>query len=159
LHVSNWRTALRLWPWLAAITSGLLCTGCFAPYNQSWLCWIALTPLITAIWFSRTNFRRRWLRDLLLGYLAGVVFVTATFSWLGALGTLYENFFLHSLSLLLALYFGIYFAAWSWIAGLLRPVEAAVSAAPGEITPKPNGMKCSNRPENRRANRRRPFLI
>ena len=43
---------LRIWPWLAAICSGLLYTGCFAPFNFTWLCWIALTPLIAAILFS-----------------------------------------------------------------------------------------------------------
>ena len=26
---------LRLWPWLAAILSGLLYAGCFAPFNQA----------------------------------------------------------------------------------------------------------------------------
>ena len=83
------KKALPLWPWLAAIASGLLVTACFPPFNQSWLCWIALTPLIAAIWFSGENSRRRWLRNLLLGYLAGIVFFTAGFGWLGALGDLY----------------------------------------------------------------------
>jgi len=66
--------AQRLWPWIAAIASGLLCAACFPPFNQVWLCWIALTPLIIAIWFSPRNPKRPWLRDLLLGYVAGVVF-------------------------------------------------------------------------------------
>jgi len=73
------------WPWLAAILSGLLCTLCFAPFDQSWLCWFALTPLTAAVWFSGQNSKRRWLRNLLLGYLAGVLFFTATFSWLCSL--------------------------------------------------------------------------
>src|SRR5437879_7842080 len=101
---------LRVWPWLAAIFSGLLCTGCFAPFDQSWLCWIALTPLIAAVWFSGENSRRRWLRNLFLGYLAGIVFFTATFGWLGALGDLYRSFFLHGLSLLLSIFLGLSFA-------------------------------------------------
>ena len=111
----------RLWPWLAAISSGVLCTACFAPFSRGWLCWIALTPLIVAIWFSGKNSKRRWLRDLLLGYVAGIVFFTGTFSWLGSLGTLFENFWLHGLSLLLALYLAMHFAFWSWFAGLVRP--------------------------------------
>jgi len=127
--VNGWRKALRLWPWLAAIASGLLCTACLPPFNQSWLCWIALTPLIAAIWFSGNNSRRKWLRDLLLGYVAGIVFFTAAFSWLGALGTLFENLFLHGLSLLLSLYLGLNFALWSWLVGLIRPVEAPLSGA------------------------------
>jgi apolipoprotein N-acyltransferase len=115
------KKALSLWPWLAAIASGLLATACFPPFDQSWLCWIALTPLIVAIWFSGENSRRRWLRNLLLGYLAGIVFFTATFSWLGALGDLYQSFFLHGLSFLLSIYLALHFAFWSWFVGFLRP--------------------------------------
>jgi apolipoprotein N-acyltransferase len=112
---------LRVWPWLAAILSGLLCTLCFPPFDQNWLCWFALTPLIVAIWFSGQNSKRRWLRNLLLGYVAGVVFFTATFSWLGSLGVLYQNFWLRGLSFLLAIYLGVYFAFWSWFVGLITP--------------------------------------
>src|SRR5204863_10833 len=81
-----------------AILSGILCVACFPPFNQNWLCWIALTPLIAAVWFSGKNSKRRWLRNLLLGYVAGIVFFTGTFSWLGSLGTLFDNFWLHGLS-------------------------------------------------------------
>src|ERR1700746_58066 len=109
------------WPWLAAICSGLLCTLCFPPFDQSWLCWFALTPLIAAVWFSGQNSKRRWLRNFSLGYVAGIVFFTATFSWLGSLGTLYENLWLHGLSLLLSVYLGLYFAFWSWLIGLIAP--------------------------------------
>ncbi len=124
------RKLLQFWPWLAAILSGVLCVACFPPSNQNWLCWIALTPLIAAVWFSGQNSKRRWLRNLLLGYVAGIVFFTGTFTWLGALGTLYDNFWLHSLSLLLSIYLGLNFAFWSWLCGLLRPpVAATVPAA------------------------------
>ncbi|MDQ2824090.1 MAG: apolipoprotein N-acyltransferase [Verrucomicrobiota bacterium] len=103
--------------------SALLCTACFPPFNQTWLCWIALTPLIAAIWFSPRNSKRPWLRDLLLGYVAGVVFFTAVFSWLGSLGTLFENFWLHGLSLLLSLYLALSFAFWTYVVGLIRPTN------------------------------------
>jgi apolipoprotein N-acyltransferase len=115
------KKALPLWPWLAAIATGLLVTACFPPFTQSWLCWIALTPLIVAIWFSGENSRRRWLRNLLLGYLAGIVFFTGTFGWLGALGDLYQDFFLHGLSFLLSIYLGLHFAFWAWFIGLIKP--------------------------------------
>jgi apolipoprotein N-acyltransferase len=111
----------KSWPWLAAIATGLLGAACFAPFNQSWLCWVALTPLIVAIWFSGEDSKRRWLRNLLLGYLAGIVFFTATFSWLGALGDLYQSFFLHGLSFLLSIYLGMHFAFWAWFVGFLKP--------------------------------------
>ena len=110
-----------IWPWLAAIASGALCTFCFAPYDQSWFCWIALTPLLAAVWFSGENSKRRWLRNLLLGYVAGIVFFTGTFSWLGALGDLYQSFFLHGLSFLLSIYLAIHFAFWAWFVGFLKP--------------------------------------
>jgi len=120
-EVSALRKALSFWPWLAAITSGLLGIGCFPPFNQSWFCWVALTPLIAATWYSGENSKRRWLRDLLLGYVAGIVFFTGIFGWLGSLGTLFENFWLHGLPLLLSLYLGMNFAFWSWFCGLVRP--------------------------------------
>jgi apolipoprotein N-acyltransferase len=117
------RITLDSWPWLAAISSGLLCTACFPPFDQAWLCWFALTPLIAAIWFSGKNSKRRWLRNLLLGYVAGIIFFTATFGWLGSLGILFENFWLRGLSLLLAFYLGVNFAFWSWFTGLIAPTH------------------------------------
>ena len=91
----------------------MLATLCFAPFEQTWLCWIALTPLLAAVWFSGAESKRRWLRDLLLGYVAGVVFFWGVFSWL------------HTVTVpglvLVGLYMGVYFAIWSWIAGLVRP--------------------------------------
>jgi apolipoprotein N-acyltransferase len=106
---------LRLWPWLAAICSGLLYTGCFAPFNFTWLCWIALTPLIAAIWFSEAGWRHRWLRNLLLGYVAGLTFFWTAFSWLTTVTG--PGWFV------LSFYMAIYFAIWTWFCGLLQPRE------------------------------------
>src|SRR5206468_10095018 len=122
-----------VWPWLAAICTGLLCMFCFPPFNQNWLCWIALTPLIAAVWFSGKNSKRRWLRNLLVGYVAGIVFFAGTFSWLSSLGTLFDNFWLHGLSLLLSVYLGLNFAFWIWFCGLLRPAVAATASATDPI--------------------------
>ncbi|MBA2742799.1 MAG: apolipoprotein N-acyltransferase [Chthoniobacterales bacterium] len=118
------KKALRLWPWLAAITSGVLYRACFAPYNQAWLCWIALTPLLAAVWFSESEpGRRRWLRDLLLGYVAGAVFFWGVFSWL------------HTVTVpgvvLVGLYMAIYMAVWAWLCGRLRPRARTPKAAEG----------------------------
>jgi apolipoprotein N-acyltransferase len=115
------KRVLRLWPWLAAGASGLLCTLCFPPFNQEWLCWIALTPLITATWFSGKNARRPWLRNLLLGYIGGLVFFTTGFSWLGSLGPLFDSAALCGLPFLLALYLGMHWAFWNWFAGFIAP--------------------------------------
>ena len=72
----------KLWPWFAASCSGFLYAACFAPFNLTWFCWIALTPLVAAIWFSGRQSRHRWFRNLLLGYVAGLTFFWIVFSWL-----------------------------------------------------------------------------
>lgn len=111
------RTALRLWPWLAAIATGLLYRACFAPFDQAWLCWVALIPLLAAVWFSGEGAKRRWLRDLLLGYVAGVVFFWGVFSWLTTVTV--------PGLILVGLYMGVYVAFWAWLGGVLRPRPAA----------------------------------
>src|SRR5205823_14814595 len=70
---------LRLWPWLAAISSGLLGAAALPPLDQTWLVWIAVVPLCATILFSGENTRHRWLRDLLLGYVAGLTFFWSCF--------------------------------------------------------------------------------
>jgi apolipoprotein N-acyltransferase len=110
--VDGFRKTLRAWPWLAAIASGLLYTACFPPFNQGWLCWFALTPLLAAIWFSGENSKRRWLRDLALGYVAGLTFFWSVLSWLTTVTI--PGWFL------LQFYMAIYFAIWSWFCGLFR---------------------------------------
>jgi apolipoprotein N-acyltransferase len=115
---------LRLWPWLAAIATGLLSAGCFAPFNYDWLCWIALTPLLAAIWFSGGQSKRRWARDLLLGYVAGLAFFWVVFSWLYTVTV--------PGMILVGIYMACYFAVWSWLCGLLRPGLRRVREKPVE---------------------------
>jgi apolipoprotein N-acyltransferase len=103
------------WPWFGAISSGLLYTGCFAPFDFTWLCWFALTPLIAAIWFSHNEWRHRWLRNLLLGYVFGLTFFWTAFSWLTTVTFL--GWFV------LQFYMAIYFAVWAWFCGLIQPRE------------------------------------
>ena len=107
------KRALRSWPWLAAIVSGALYRGCFTPFDQAWLCWIALTPLLAAVWFSGGESKRRWLRNLLLGYVAGLAFFGSVFFWLVTVTV--------PGMVLVALYMALYVAAWAWFCGLLRP--------------------------------------
>ncbi|MEN3368235.1 MAG: apolipoprotein N-acyltransferase [Verrucomicrobiota bacterium] len=115
--------ALRFWPWLAAILTGLLYAGCFAPFNHDWLCWIALIPLLGAVWFSGANSRHRWLRDLSLGYVAGLAFFWTVFSWL------------HTVTvpgmILVGFYMAFYLAFWSWFCGRLRPRAVPNPPSPG----------------------------
>jgi apolipoprotein N-acyltransferase len=118
--VERFRKALRVWPWLAAVISGLLSTACFPPFDQAWFCWFALTPLLAAIWFSGEHSNHRWLRDLLLGYVAGLAFFWTVLSWLTTVTVL--GWFL------LEFYMAIYFAFWGWFCGLLRPRARAKTA-------------------------------
>jgi apolipoprotein N-acyltransferase len=111
----------RLWPWIAAAGSGALAAICFPPFNADVLIWVALTPLLAAIWFSGETTRRRWLRNLGLGYVSGLVFFTMVFSWLGSLGKLFESFPLYGLSALLSLYMAMHWAFWAWFAGFIKP--------------------------------------
>jgi len=117
----------RLWPWLAAAATGALLILCFPPWNQGWLCWIALTPLISAIFASSPGHRRGGLRLAALGYLAGWIFFTCTFWWLGStLAPLFRTPLLRGLPALLALYMGLYVAIWSWFVGaVLAPDDGS----------------------------------
>src|SRR5438067_12820429 len=103
---------LRLWPWLAAITSGLLGAAALPPLDQTWLIWIALVPLCSTILFSGENIRRCWLRDVLLGYVEGLTFFWSCFFWMTTVTTL--GWFI------LQFYLALYFAVWGWFCGLIR---------------------------------------
>ena len=129
------------WPWLAAICSGFLYAACFPPFNLTWFCWIALTPLIAAIWFSGAESRHPWLRNLLLGYVAGLTFFWIVFSWLTTVTIL--GWFV------LEFYMAIYVAIWAWFCGLVRPRpkinragsskwEQMLSQARTSVTPPPS---------------------
>ncbi len=93
---------------------------CFPGWDQGWLVWVALAPLIAAVWLPPRPARRAWLRDALLGYLAGVVFFTLTFSWLGApLAALFQNQWLDFIPALLSTYLALFMAFWGWFIGWL----------------------------------------
>lgn len=114
----------KLWPWLGAICTGFLYAACFAPFNLTWFCWIALIPLIAAIWFSGAESRHPWLRNLLLGYVAGLTFFLTVFSWLTTV-TVLGWFFLE-------FYMAIYLAIWAWFCGLLRPKPKPTQVGPSK---------------------------
>ncbi len=100
------RSWARAWRWLAAALSGGLLVFCLAPWNQEWLCWLALTPLIAAVWTAPSSrpvpidprapvsrlrrlrarlagwWRQRWIRCFFLGYLCGLIYIWGAFYWL-----------------------------------------------------------------------------
>lgn len=113
-------------PWFAAAFSGILLTLCFPRWNQTWLCWIALTPLISALWFSNNNGKRPWLKKMALGYCAGFVFFFTVFNWLETVAlfdwfspehTILRPLARQLVPLLLACYMALYFAFWGWFVG------------------------------------------
>ena len=97
----------NLWPWLAAAFSGGLLTLCFAPFDQSWLVWIALAPLLTALWFGPLHPRYPLLRKVELGYLTGLVYFLGSLHWITVLTI--PGWFI------LCLYLALYPAVWAGI--------------------------------------------
>lgn len=99
---------------LLPVVSGALLALSYAPWDFGGLIWFALTPLISAVWFGTK-------RPFLTGYIAGLVFFTATFQWLHSLGELFETPALRGLPLLLGAYLALYPAAWAWFLVRMKP--------------------------------------
>jgi apolipoprotein N-acyltransferase len=99
----------RFWPWLCAILSGALLALCYPPANLGGLSWLALTPLVCALWFSEPWKEHDGLRLLLLGYATGLVYMVGSLHWLitvTAAGWI-----------ALCLFLGIYTALWALFVG------------------------------------------
>lgn len=111
-----------VWPWVAAVASGAMLALCLPPWDLGGLVWFALTPLVcVSVWPEDAGAPRRR-RVFLPGYLAGLIFFTTTFHWLGALGQLFEAPALFGIPPLLGAYLALYPAAWSWFfARVLAP--------------------------------------
>lgn len=65
---------------LAAVLSGLLVAGLFPPFDCGLLVWVALVPLLAALWSFEPK-RAGW-KGFLLGWLAGTVSCLVQFQWL-----------------------------------------------------------------------------
>lgn len=112
--------------WLGALLSGVALDLCFPGWNQSWLAWIALTPLLAALWVPGSaetpasgSKWTRWLRrpgPFLLGYVTGGTFFLLTFHWL---------FQVTSPGwIILSLYLALFPAIWAWLmARVFRPAS------------------------------------
>jgi len=101
------KNIVRLWPWVAAAFSGLLLVLCFAPFDQAWLVWIALSPLLAALWFGRPHPTHPLLRKAELGCLTGLVYFLGSLSWLREVSV--SGWFI------LCLYLSVYPAIWAGI--------------------------------------------
>ena len=117
------KRVLHFWPWAAAVLSGILLALCFAPWSFTGLVWVALIPLICAVWFGPGAASRQ---PFWLGYLAGLVFFPGAFHWLSALGDLFSQPLLYALPVLVGIVFGCYFGFWTWfLARILAPTVEA----------------------------------
>ena len=70
----------------AAVASGLLVAGVFPPFGMSALVWVALVPLLAALW-SVEGKRPAW-KGFGLGWLAGTVSCLIQFNWLSVVSPL-----------------------------------------------------------------------
>jgi len=112
---------MKFWPWIAAITSGVILGLCYPKHNLGNLVWVWQLPLLAAFWFSasskvskKTGRRKpRWRRGFALGYLSGLTFFLINVDWLFALRKTVDStgaglaaWF--SMAAYLALYFGLF---------------------------------------------------
>jgi apolipoprotein N-acyltransferase len=88
----------------------------FPPADVGGLAFVALIPLLLAVWRGRQG-RGSGSFRFALGYVTGLVFFTFTFLWLSELAPLFQSKPLLGLPLLLALYLALYPALWAWFAG------------------------------------------
>ena len=110
--------------WFAAALSGLGMNFAFPNWDHAWLAWIALTPLLAAIWLPAADpanrTRSKWIRWLfqpgpfLLGYVTGAFFFLPSIYWMSEVTGPGWFFF--------TLYLAVYPAIWAWLmAGAFRP--------------------------------------
>ena len=116
--------------------SGVLLVFCFPPSDVGGLAFVALIPLLMAVWIPQGG-KRRGLVHFGLGYVTGLVFFTTTFRWLSELAPLFHSFALNGLPLLFAAYLALFPATWAWLAGWIagaqfRPVPPPDPLAPFE---------------------------
>ncbi len=93
----------------AAAASGALVAGLFPPFPLAAMAWVALVPLLAALWSVEGKHAGR--RGFLLGWLAGTVSCAIQFSWLGIVSPLGV--------VVLPLYLGLYWGAFGAFAATL----------------------------------------
>jgi apolipoprotein N-acyltransferase len=124
----------RWWPWAAAVLSGVLLSLSFAPADIGGLAFVALVPLLMAVWIPQGG-KWRGLRCLVLGYVTGLVFFTTTFWWLSELAPLFHSPGLNSLPLLLASELSLSPAVWAWLAGWIAGAHFRAMPRPDPLAP------------------------
>lgn len=114
--------------WLAAVLSGLGLYFAFPNWDQAWLAWIALTPLLAAIWLPTPEVkppeRSKWICWMFqpgpfpLGYVTGAFFFVPSIYWMSEVTG--PGWFIFTL------YLAFYPAIWAWLmARAFRPGSIA----------------------------------
>lgn len=107
------------WPHAAATASGLLTTLAFPPFDQGWIVWISLTPLLAALWRTpRANGPGPVLHGALLGFLFGLAHFYTLFHWITTVTFLGW--------IVLIPYLALYPALWGAVAGMLANPRLAL---------------------------------
>ncbi len=70
----------------AAVVSGLLVAGAFPPLDFTWLVWVAMVPLLWALW--AVEGKRAGCKGFGIGYLAGLVACLIQFNWVASVSWL-----------------------------------------------------------------------
>jgi apolipoprotein N-acyltransferase len=124
----------RWWPWAAAAASGVLLVLCFPSSDIGGLAFVALIPLLMAVWIPQRG-KKRGLVHFGLGYVTGLVFFTTTFRWLSELAPLFHSPALNGLPLLFAAYLALFPAAWAWLAGWIAGDHFRALPPPDPLAP------------------------
>ena len=93
----------------AAVASGLMVAGLFPPFQFSVMVWVAMIPLLWALW--SVSGRRAGLKGFGIGFLAGAVSCLIQFNWLSTVSWLG--------AVLLPLYLALYWGAFGVFAATL----------------------------------------
>lgn len=89
---------------MAVVASGLMTAAVFVPFDQTWLVWVSLVPMLAVMW-SLEGRRAGW-KGFGFGWLAGVVSFGIQFSWLSVVSPLG--------AVVLALYLAVYPSIFGW---------------------------------------------
>ncbi len=130
------------WPSVAAIVSGIWLALCFPPFLLGKSAFLALAPLLAAVWVPRGMTAWRRFR---LGFSTGIIAYTAIFWWLGELGPLYEMRALRLLPFGMGAGIALVPAIWAvfvgWFAGQQVMVERPDPFAMQERPPLLSSMR------------------
>lgn len=94
---------------MCALLSGILLALCFLPLNLGGLVWIALVPLICALWFGEPWKKNEDWRRFLLGYVTGLGYFLGSLNWIATVTV--------AGWIALTLYLAIYPALWTSFVG------------------------------------------